>query len=57
MITYKELNASTQCFTPHAPSDYHCMCGQIKPNGREHILPLIAEVRALKKRLNSWRQR
>lgn len=60
-VTYKELDAMeamfegtadwtcTECFRPHAPSDYHCMCGQIKPNGREHILTLIEEVRTLKK--------
>lgn len=62
-MTYKELNAMeavfegtadwtcTECFRPHAPDDYHCMCGQIKPNGRKHIPALLKEVRALKKKL------
>lgn len=69
MITYKELDAMeamfkgtadwtcTECFRPHTPNDYHCMCGQKKPNGREHIPTLILEVRSLKKDLNSQRQK
>ena len=67
MITYWQLDdieamfegtadwTCSQCFTCHAPSAYHGGCGQINPDGREHIPALLAEVRSLKRKLHSRR--
>lgn len=68
MLMYKQLDemeamfvgtadwVCSRCSTRHACSDYHCVCGEVKPDGREHIPALLAEVRRLKKGLNSVRQ-
>lgn len=43
----------SDCSRHHTNKDFHCMCGQCRPDGREDIPKLVHEIRMLKRRI--WR--